>query len=935
MNEFESNFTPTALKAIRLAGQEAERCNHAYIGTEHLLLGLVALENGNMVRMLSAFNVSGEDIRLAVERLVGFGGDTKSMGKRPFTPRTKKVLQIAVMEARSLHLPLADEICILLALLREGEGYAAQILASYSITLPDVKQVLGRMKPDAVPPPPAPAARDDDEEETIETPDEAGSLEGDDEEDPFSVEGEDEDMDIFGEDGLPNPMKGGGKRGGEKTPALNAFGRDLTELAKRGELDPMIGRKKELERLIQILLRRSKNNAALLGEAGVGKTAVVEGLAQAIVNGEVPDRMTGKRVIALDMALMVAGAKYRGQFEERLKAVVDEIRREKNIVLFLDELHTIVGAGGAEGAMDAANIIKPALARGELQCIGATTLNEYRKSIEKDAALERRFQTVRVDEPTVEETVSILKGIAPKYEEHHRVKYEPEALEAAAKLTARYQPGRQLPDKAIDAIDEAGAHVRMYAMARPPQIRELEQELRDFHMRKEKAIEAQHFEEAASLRDSERSAEKKLQQITEQWRIDMEEHPLPVTVDDISATVASITGVPIKRLSEGELARLLHLEDELSSRVVGQSEAIRSIAKALRRARADLKDPRRPIGSFLFLGPTGVGKTLLAKAIAEKMFGDEKALIQLDMSEYMEKFTVSRLVGSPPGYVGHEEGGQLTERVRRRPYSVVLFDEVEKAHPDVMHALLQILEEGRLTDSQGRQVDFKNTVVILTSNLGFDFSRQGQGMGFVQTSEEEDYDRLRIRMMEAAKQLFKPELMNRFDDMIVFRKLTREDVRKILDIEMEGVKKRLLAKEITLVLSGEAIRFLVDRGYDPAMGARPLRRVIEAEVEDPLAEELLRGLLAPGTVDGDLAPDKKHLQFSLRGELPLHLPETGGTEGKGASAGEKSTAKRVRTKRKSLPAQPSKSLSESSSKSKKGKDSGEKPPRKPRKPAKK
>jgi ATP-dependent Clp protease ATP-binding subunit ClpC len=854
MSGFGLDFTDRAQRAVQLAMREAKRFNHPYVGTEHLLLGIAALGEGVAVQVLDSFGVSVDDLRLAVERMVGFGGETKTLGDLPYTPRTKKVLQMAMSEAHGMNQQQAGTEHILLALLREGEGMAAQVLHSLNVTLEQVQDGIRKAY---------------DDMEKGEQDSAAPSF------DPPGKEDEDEDDDdSLGIPPSASPEDGGAKpdapRG--KTPALNAFGRDLTELARKGELDPVVGRKDELERVIQILLRRSKNNAALLGEAGVGKTAVVEGLAQAIVSGDVPERMLGKRVVALDMALMVAGTKYRGQFEERIKAVVDEIRREKNVILFLDELHTIVGAGGAEGAMDAANIIKPALARGELQCIGATTLNEYRQSIEKDAALERRFQTVRVEEPTVEETIKILQGIAPKYEEHHHVKYDPGALVAAARLTSRYQPGRQLPDKAIDAIDEAGARVRMHAAVRPPEIRALEEQLRDFRKKKEDAIRGQHFEEAASMRDKERETAKALDNLKNSWKTDHEEQSLPVTADDITETVAHITGIPIKRMSESELSRMLSLEKDLSGTVVGQLPAVQAVARALRRARADLKDPRRPIGSFLFLGPTGVGKTLLAKAIAQKMFDDDKSLIQIDMSEYMEKFTVSRLVGSPPGYVGHEEGGQLTERVRRRPYSVVLFDEVEKAHPDVMHMLLQILDEGRLTDSQGRQVDFRNTVVILTSNLGFDTAREGHGMGFAQETEKEDYDRLKGRMIDAAKQVFKPELLNRFDDIIVFRKLDREDVVKILDIEMAGVRNRLDAKGIRMDLTPEATSFLVDHGFDPAMGARPLRRAVEKYVEDPLAEELLRGMVTAGVVDVAVDPEKKRLVFNMHNELPLLMP---------------------------------------------------------------
>jgi ATP-dependent Clp protease ATP-binding subunit ClpC len=626
-----------------------------------------------------------------------------------------------------------------------------------------------------------------------------------------------------------------------KTPALDAFGRDLTELAIADKLDPVIGRQEELERVIQILCRRNKNNPVLLGEAGVGKTAVAEGLAQAIIAGDVPERMREKKVIVLDMALMVAGTKYRGQFEERIKAVMEEIKRVGNVILFIDELHTIVGAGSAEGTMDASNIIKPALARGELQCVGATTLTEYRKYIEKDAALERRFQTVRVDEPTVAETIEILRGIRDRYEEHHNASYAEDALEAAAVLSDRYVTGRFLPDKAIDVIDETGARVSIMTTTRSPDLRAREAKIEEVKAEKESAIKDQRFEDAAELRDKERKMREELEATVKTWKEESRKNRITVTAEDVMHVISKTTGVPLKKLHGEELAKLLGMEDVLAKAVVGQRHAIDIISKALRRSRADLKDPKRPIGSFIFLGPTGVGKTLLAKTLADTMFSDKDALIQLDMSEYMEKFTVSRLVGSPPGYIGHEEGGQLTEKVRRRPYSVVLFDEVEKAHPDVMHMLLQILEEGHLTDSQGRKVDFRNTIIILTSNLGFDSAKKSGGLGFGEVKEDADYSRLKRQLMDDAKRVFKPEFLNRLDDIIVFRQLTRDDVSVILDLELVKVEERLAERGKQIRLSKGAREFLVGKGFDPDLGARPLRRAVERFVENPLAEDLLRG----------------------------------------------------------------------------------------------
>lgn len=822
-----NDYTPNANRALDGAEAAARRYNHSYIGTEHLLCSILAIPNCGACRRFRALDVDPDELRIQLEQMIGHSENVRMRGEIPVTARTRKILELAKLEARRLQASAVGTEHIILAILSEGESVAAQILSGHGLTPEAFVKAESKADDEDIPEDPQPDEPDGDEEDD-ETP-------------------------------SPDDESKGAKKG--KTPALNIFGRDLTALARKGELDPVIGRKQELARIVQVLSRRTKNNAVLIGEAGVGKTAVVEGLAQAIALGDVPERMRDKRVVSLDMARVVAGTQYRGQFEERLKQLIEEVKLVGNVILFLDEIHTLVGAGGAEGAMDAANILKPALARGELQVVGATTLKEYHKSIEKDAALERRFQSILVNEPAIDETVEILRGIAPRYEKHHNVKFEDESLRAAVTLTARYLPARLLPDKAIDAIDETGARVRMKSAVRPPDFKADEAEIAEIHARKEAAVKASAFEDAAKWRDAEIDARKALDEKLKQWREEHAEKTVTVTPDDIAATVASISGVPVERMTESTAGKLLNIEKELNGAVIGQSAAIESIARALRRSRANLGDPKRPIGSFLFLGPTGVGKTLLAKMLAEKVYGDPKALIALDMTEFSSAFTSSRLVGAPPGYVGYDEGGQLTERVRRRPYSVVLFDEFEKASSDVMNMMLQLLDDGRLTDGQGRQVDFRNTIVIATANLGFDFAKEGKSFGFSQETASASYETLRDKLLDEAKRTFRPELLNRFDETVVFRKLEKDDVVTILDIELAKLRTRLSERDMTLELDRKATDFLVAKGSDDAMGARPLRRAVQHYVEDPLADLLLREELVPGRIKVSLTKDETALSF--------------------------------------------------------------------------
>ena len=784
-------FTDRARRVVVLAQEEARMLNHNYIGTEHILLGLIHEGEGVAAKALESLNISLEAVRQQVEEIIG-QGQAAPTGHIPFTPRAKKVLELSLREALQLGHNYIGTEHILLGLIREGEGVAAQVLQKLGADLNRVRQTVIQLL--------------------------SGYTAGKGETTPG----------------------GQGEQAGQGSMVLDQFGRNLTQLARDTKLDPVIGREKEIERVMQVLSRRTKNNPVLIGEPGVGKTAIVEGLAQDIVRGEVPETLKGKQIYTLDLGALVAGSRYRGDFEERLKKVLKEIRTRGDIVLFIDELHTLVGAGAAEGAIDAASILKPMLARGELQTIGATTRDEYRKHLEKDAALERRFQPINVEEPTVAHTIEILKGLRDRYEAHHRVSFTDDALVAAANLSDRYISDRFLPDKAIDLIDEAGSRMRIRRMTAPPDVREVDEKIAEVRLRKESAIDAQDFEKAASLRDEERQLVEERQRREREWKSGEMDVLSEVDEEEIAEVLATWTGIPVFKLTEEETEKLLRMEDELHKRIISQEDSITAVSKAIRRTRAGLKDPKRPSGSFIFLGPSGVGKTELSKALAEFLFGDEAALIQLDMSEYMEKHTVSRLIGSPPGYVGYEEGGQLTEAVRRKPFSVILFDEIEKAHPDVFNTLLQILEDGRLTDSQGHQVDFKNTIIIMTSNLGTRDIQKGPGIGFAARPDEKlTYEKMKDRVMDELKKSFRPEFLNRIDEVIVFHSLTQEDVKQIVDLLMKRITEQLKAKDLEIELTDAAKTVLAEKGFDPSLGARPLRRTIQRFVEDPLSEKLL------------------------------------------------------------------------------------------------
>jgi ATP-dependent Clp protease ATP-binding subunit ClpC len=816
MNEM---FTEKARKAIEYARDEAARLKHDYIGTEHLLLGIIRLGDCTAIEILNNIGIDSSELKGSIEEMVQPSGGTMQMGQLPLTARAKKTLEVSGNEARALKSKDIDTEHILLALLKDEEGVAAQVLSMYDV---DYKEVYEELR-------------------NIQT-------------------------------GKPSSF--GKKRKKSKTPALDHFGRDLTELARRDQLDPIIGRDDEIERVTQILSRRKKNNPVLIGEPGVGKTAIAEGLAQRIVAGKVPQILEEKRIVTLDMASLVAGTKYRGQFEERLKAVMSEILASKDVIIFIDELHTIVGAGGAEGSLDASNIFKPALSRGELQCIGATTLNEYRKYIEKDGALDRRFQTVMIDPPSTEDTKEILRGLREKYEEHHKVVISDDAIEAAVILSDRYISGKFQPDKAIDVVDEAGSRVHLSAFTKPDTFNELEDEITEFSKQKELAVKGQEFEKAAQLRDTIKLKREELEKLKKEWEEKRNSEKIQLKEEDIATVISKMTGIPLFKLEEKESKKLLRMEEEIAHDIVGQKEAIIKIAKAIRRARAGLKDPDRPIGSFMFLGPTGVGKTELAKILSEFLFEDEESLVRIDMSEYMEKFAVSRLIGAPPGYVGYEEGGQLTEKVRRKPYSVVLLDEIEKAHPEVFNILLQLLDEGQLTDSFGRKVDFRNTVIIMTSNMGTRQAASGKGIGFQKDDSKTDYDKMKDRILDEMKRIFNPELVNRIDETVIFHALEREHIFDIIDILLRDLLKRMADKNISISLNKDAREYLVDKGWDPTFGARPLKRALQKYLEDPMSEEILRGeYIRDFHVDVSRHPDEDSLKFEIK-KIPSDEMET-------------------------------------------------------------